>query len=128
MANVLIVDDANIMRLNIKNMLIKLGHTVIGEASSGFEAIEQYKVLKPDIVTMDITMPQDQGVKDGIESVKRIIEYDSHAKIIMITSHGEQDKVIRAVQEGASNYLLKPVKIEKLEQVIKSVLDNPVIP
>ncbi len=122
MANILIVDDAKIMRANIKKMLMHLGHTVIGEAENGYDAIEQYKLVHPDIVTMDITMPNHEGIADGIEAVKHIIEHDASAKIIMVTSHGEQDKVIRAIQNGASNYILKPLQIEKLEETISKML------
>ncbi len=121
MANILIVDDAKIMRANIKKMLNHLEHTVIGEAANGYEAIEQYKLLKPDLVTMDITMPNYEGVEDGIEAVKQITSFDSSAKIIMITSHGEQDKVIKAIQNGASNYVLKPLQIDKLKDVINKL-------
>ncbi|MCK5111519.1 MAG: response regulator [Arcobacteraceae bacterium] len=121
MANILVVDDAKIMRANIKSMLTHLGHTVAGEAENGYEAIEQYKLFKPDLVTMDITMPNYEGIADGIEAVKHIIEFDSNAKIIMITSHGEQDKVIRAIQNGASNYILKPLQIDKLEEIINKL-------
>lgn len=122
MAKVLVVDDAKIMRANIKKMLDHLGHTVTGEAGDGLEAIEQYKLFKPDLVTMDITMPPAGEVTDGIVSVQKIREFDPNAKIIMVTSHGEQDKVIRAIQAGASNYVLKPIKVEKLEEVIGKVL------
>jgi two-component system chemotaxis response regulator CheY len=118
MAKILIVDDAKIMRMSIKNMLNDLGHKVIGEASSGYSAIEEYKRLKPDIVTMDITMPQENDIADGIEAVKQIIAFDKSAKIVMITSHGEQEKVIKAIQSGASNYLLKPLKIDRLKDVL----------
>lgn len=118
MAKILVVDDAKIMRMSIKNMLNDLGHKVIGEANSGYSAIEEYKNLKPDVVTMDITMPQENGIEDGIEAVKQIIAYDKNAKIIMITSHGEQDKVIKAIQSGASNYLLKPLQMDKLKEVL----------
>lgn len=128
MATALVVDDAKIMRLNIKNMLESLGHQVIGEAENGFEAIEKYKVLKPDFVTMDITMPIAHGIKDGIEAVSRIVDFDVNAKVIIISSHGEQDKVIEAIKNGATNYLLKPVKIEKLKDIILKVFDNPIIP
>jgi len=118
MAKILIVDDAKIMRMSIKNMLNDLGHKVIGEASSGYSAIEEYKRLKPDIVTMDITMPQENDIADGIEAVKQIIAFDKNAKIVMITSHGEQEKVIKAIQSGASNYLLKPLKMDRLKEVL----------
>jgi two-component system chemotaxis response regulator CheY len=122
MAKVLVVDDAKIMRISIKSMIENLGHEVIAEAASGYEAIEMFKAYKPDIVTMDITMPADEGIADGIEAVKEIIAVDAGAKIIMITSHGEQEKVIRAIQSGASNYLLKPLQQEKLEEVVEKLL------
>ena len=118
MAKILVVDDAKIMRMSIKNMLNDLGHKVIGEASSGYSAIEEYKRLKPDIVTMDITMPQENDIADGIEAVKQIMAFDKNAKIVMITSHGEQEKVIKAIQSGASNYLLKPLKMDRLKEVL----------
>jgi two-component system chemotaxis response regulator CheY len=118
MAKILIVDDAKIMRMSIKNMLTDLGHKVIGEADSGYRAIQEYKNLKPDIVTMDITMPQENDIADGIEAVKQIMAFDKNAKIVMITSHGEQEKVIKAIQSGASNYLLKPLNIDRLKEVI----------
>ena len=116
MAKILVVDDAKIMRMNIKKMLTSLGHEVIAEAESGFDAIEQYKKFANDIdlTTMDITMPMHQGIEDGIAAVKGIVEFDPSAKIIMVTSHGEQAKVIQAIQSGASNYLLKPIQIDKL--------------
>jgi len=121
MANVLIVDDAKIMRLNLKIILEKLGHQVISEAQNGFEAIDKYKVTKPDFVTMDVTMPSINGINDGIDAVGEIIKYDKDAKIIMVTSHGEQDKVIKAIQNGASNYVLKPIKQDKLEEIINKL-------
>ena len=122
MATVLVVDDAKVMRINVKNMLEKLGHEVIAEAANGYSAIEQYKEHLPDFVTMDITMPGERGVADGIDSVKGIIDFHPAAKIIMVTSHGEQDKVIKAIQAGASNYLLKPIQVDKLEEVVDKVL------
>jgi two-component system chemotaxis response regulator CheY len=121
MANVLIVDDAKIMRLNLKIILEKLGHQIISEAQNGFEAIDKYKVTKPDFVTMDVTMPSINGINDGIDAVGEIIKYDKDAKIIMVTSHGEQDKVIKAIQNGASNYVLKPIKQDKLEEIINKL-------
>lgn len=121
MARILVVDDAKIMRMSIRNMLTDLGHKVIGEASSGYSAVQEYMQLKPDLVTMDITMPQENDVVDGIEAVKRIMEFDKDAKIVMITSHGEQEKVIKAIQSGATNYLLKPLKKERLKEVLDKI-------
>ena len=122
MARILVVDDAQIMRVNMIKMLKSLGHEVVGQAASGYDAIEQYKKLKPDLVTMDITMPAHNGIEDGIAATAEIIKFDPSAKIIMVTSHGEQQKVIGAIQSGAANYMLKPIKIEKLTETIKKVL------
>jgi len=122
MAKALIVDDAKIMRISLKKIIENLGHEVVGEADSGYMAIEQYKVLKPDFVTMDITMPAVEGIADGIEAVKEIMKIDKNAKIIMITSHGEQDKVIKAIQGGASHYILKPIDTNKVKDVLDKVL------
>jgi len=121
MAKVLIVDDAKIMRITIRRAMESLGHEVVAEASSGYSGIEQYKLFKPDFVTMDITMPANQGIKDGIEAVQNIIAFDKKAKIIMITSHGEEEKVIQAIQAGASNYMLKPLHANKLEDIISKL-------
>lgn len=123
MASVLVVDDAKLMRFNVKKMLDHLGHITIGEAEAGLEAIEKYKLLKPDLVTMDISMPPEREIKDGIDAVKGIIAYDPKAKIIMVTSHGEKDQVLKAIESGASNYLLKPLKMDKIEK-IKEIINK----
>ena len=122
MATVLVVDDAKVMRINIRNMLEELGHEVIAEAQNGYFGIELYKKHLPDLVTMDITMPSDRGIADGIDAVKGIIDFHPEAKVIMVTSHGEQEKVIRAIQNGANNYLLKPIQMEKLEEIVDKAL------
>jgi len=121
---VLIVDDAKVMRATLTNMLIKLGCQVVGDAQNGAEAIEQYKAFKPDFVTMDISMPEVDGVGDGIDAVKHIMLFDNDAKIIMATSHGEKEKVIRAIKNGASNYILKPIDIDKLAETINTLFDD----
>jgi two-component system chemotaxis response regulator CheY len=121
MAKVLIVDDAKIMQMSISKLMNELGHDVVSLAGSGYQGVAQYKLHKPDFVTMDITMPGEQGVEDGIEAVQHIIKFDKDAKIIMITSHGEQDKVIQAIQSGASNYMLKPLQKPKLQEIISKL-------
>jgi len=123
MKKVLVVDDASIMRLLIKKVLNKLGYNHIIEAETAYDAIELYKKVKPDFVTMDITMPMKNRLHDGIEAVRQIKEFDKDAKIIMITSHGEQDKVIEAIKAGAINYILKPLKEEKVKEVIEKLFD-----
>ena len=118
MANVLIVDDARIMRMNIRGVLEKLGHTVVGEADSGYTAIEEYKKCKPDFVTMDITMPEQHDIKDGIDAVVKIKEYDKDALVVMVTSHGEEQKVRKAIKAGARNYILKPINAASLGKIV----------
>lgn len=118
MARVLIVDDSVAMRRNLRTLVSRLGHRVVGEASNGEEALVEFMYHKPDLVTMDITMP----VMDGITSVKNIVEKFPNAKIIMISAHGQEKLVYDAVRSGAKHYLLKPIKIEKLNEVIDMVM------
>lgn len=121
MAKALVVDDSKIMRVNVRRMLEKLGHEVVGEAENGYQSISKYEETSPDFVTMDITMPEVNGVKDGIDAVEGIKKINPKAKIIMVTSHGEQDKVIRAIKNGASGYLLKPIKEDELKTKIEKL-------
>ncbi|MBZ9621866.1 response regulator [Clostridium tagluense] len=101
---VLITDDAVFMRLSLKNMLEKNGFEVVGEAENGAIAIEKYKILKPDIVTLDITMP----IMDGVEALKHIKAFDKSAKIIMISAMGQETIVREAVMFGATGFVIKP--------------------
>lgn len=110
MLRVLIVDDSLIIRKKITKIIQKLGHEVAFDAKNGKEAIEAYKTKKPDLVTMDITMPD----MDGITAVTHIIEEDPDAKIIMVTSMGQEEMVIKSIQAGAIGYILKPITNEKL--------------
>lgn len=110
MKRVLIVDDAAFMRMTIKNMLVKNGYEVVGEAENGRIAIEKYAELKPDVVTMDVTMPD----VDGVKSLKAIRAYDSNAKIIMITAMGQESMVKDAILSGAKGFIVKPFKEENV--------------
>ncbi|AQM59168.1 two-component system response regulator [Clostridium baratii] len=118
MINILIVDDAAFMRMMIKDILEKNGFNVIGEASNGLEAIELYKKEKPDIVTMDITMPK----VDGIEAVKLIKEYDNEAKIIMCSAMGQQAMVMDAIRAGAKDFIVKPFQADRVIEAINKVV------
>ncbi len=115
----LIVDDAMFMRRMLSDILEKGGHTVCGEASTGREAIERYKELKPDLVTMDIIMPD----MSGIEAVKEIRKIDPQAKILMVSAMGQQALVLEAVQSGALDYIVKPFQpsrvLESIERIFK---------
>ena len=110
MKKVLVVDDAAFMRLTLKTMLEKNGFQVVGEAENGRKATEMYKMLNPDIVTMDITMPD----MDGLEALGEIIKFDSKAKIIMLSAMGQEVKIKEAVVMGAKGFIVKPFKEDYL--------------
>ena len=111
---ILVVDDAMFMRTILKNILIDLGHEIVGEAGDGKEALEVYKICKPDIVTMDITMPI-----NGIDGVKMIKEYDNNAKIIMCSAMGQQTMVLEAIQNGALDFIVKPFTKDRIQDALK---------
>ncbi|HZX46205.1 MAG TPA: response regulator [Clostridia bacterium] len=115
---VLIVDDAAFMRMMIKDILSKNGYQVVGEAENGIKAVEKYAELKPDLVIMDITMPE----MDGIEAVKRIRAVDSGATIVMCSAMGQQAMVIEAIQAGAKDFIVKPFQPERVLEAVNKVL------
>lgn len=116
---VLIVDDAAFMRMMIKDILAKNGYEIIGEAENGQVAVERYKDLKPDLVTMDITMPE----MDGIGAVKEIKAFDPSACIIMCSAMGQQAMVIDAIQAGAKDFIVKPFQPERVLEAVSKALD-----
>ncbi|MGM0844608.1 MAG: response regulator [Bacillota bacterium] len=119
MANrILIVDDAAFMRMMIKDILSKNGFEVVGEAADGNQAVEKYKELNPDLVTMDITMPE----KDGIAALKEIKGIDGNAKIIMCSAMGQQAMVIDAIQAGAKDFIVKPFQADRVIEAIQKAL------
>jgi len=118
--NVLIVDDSLIMRVNLVRSLEGLGHNIVSEAIDGHSSIVAYKEYKPDLVTMDITMPD----MDGITAVQKIKEFDENANVIMVTSHGQEAMVMNALKAGAKGYILKPVSPEKLREAIGKIFSE----
>ncbi|WP_169083070.1 response regulator [Paenibacillus sp. PL91] len=119
MANrILIVDDAAFMRMMIRDILSKNGYEVVGEAQDGAQAVEKYKELKPDLTTMDITMPE----MDGISALKEIKKLDSNAKVIMCSAMGQQAMVIDAIQAGAKDFIVKPFQADRVIEAIKKTL------
>lgn len=116
---ILIVDDAAFMRLVLRNMLDKNGFEVVGEAANGQEAIEKYRTLTPDLVTMDITMP----IMEGIEAVKQIKQLDAAAKIIMCSAMGQQIMVVQSLQAGAKDFIVKPFQEERVLESIRRVVE-----
>lgn len=118
MKKLLIVDDAAFMRISIRNMLQNQDIEIVGEAANGLIAVEMYKELRPDIVTMDITMPE----MSGIEALKLIKAFDSQAKVIMVSSMGQEGMVKEAIISGAKTFIVKPFKEDLLHKTICKVL------
>jgi len=118
MATILIVDDAKFMRTLVKDALVPAGHEIIGEAENGNEAVELYKKLKPDLVTMDITMRE----KDGIEAAEEIIGHDPSARIIMVTALGQENLLTRAIKLGVKDFVVKPFPPERLQKAAEKAL------
>ena len=120
MAKILIVDDSMTSKKFLRTMLERAGCEIIGEASDGQEGIDKYKELKPDLVTMDITMP----IKNGIEALEEIMAYDSNAKVVMVTAAGQNTNMVEALKLGAADFIQKPFEIDQIAAVIKKVLEE----
>jgi two-component system chemotaxis response regulator CheY len=119
MANILIVDDSFLMRRKLNHMLTHEGHVIVGEASSGEEGFRKYQELNPDLVTMDINMPN----ISGIEAIEKIMKAFPDAKIIVISIIDDKSMVFKALEKGAKHYVFKPISIDKLSSVINQVLN-----
>ena len=120
MARVLLCDDSAFMRMMLKTTLVGLGHRIVGEAGDGEQAVEKYEELLPDLVTMDITMPN----VSGIEAVSRIREKDKDACIVMVSALGQQAIINEALEAGAKDFIIKPFVPEQIAAVLDRVL-NP---
>ena len=118
MARILIVEDAAFMRMMLKDILTKGGYEIAGEASDGNEAVAKYKEEKPDLVTLDITMPN----KDGIQALKEIKAYDPNANCLMCSAMGQQSMVIDAIQSGAKDFIVKPFQADRVIEAVKKVV------
>ena len=118
MANIMIVDDSRTSRKILKQILEDSGHTVVGEAVDGEEGYMKYKELKPDLVTLDITMPK----LDGLEALQLIKKCNENAKVVMITAAGQKEKMIQAIKYGAAEFIAKPYDEEDVKQVINKIL------
>lgn len=115
---ILLVDDAAFMRMMLKDILTKNGYEVIGEAENGQKAIDKYKELEPELVIMDITMPE----LDGITAVKEIKKVNPNATIVMCSAMGQQAMVIEAIQSGAKDFIVKPFQAERIIEAVKKVI------
>ena len=118
MARVLIVDDAAFMRKMLGDVLTKGGHEVIGEGANGVEAIAQYQALRPDIMTLDITMPE----KDGLAALREILTLEPAAKVVMCSALGQESKVLEAIKSGAKDFVVKPFQPDRVLDAIGKAL------
>ncbi len=116
--NILICDDAAFMRMMIKDILTKNGYTVVAEAENGLKAVEKYNESQPDLVLMDITMPE----MDGIQALKKIKSMDSSAKVIMCSAMGQQAMVIESIQSGAKDFIVKPFQADRVLEAVKKAI------
>lgn len=116
--NILICDDAAFMRMMIKDILTKNGYNVVGEVENGLKAVEKYSETKPDLVLMDITMPE----MDGIQALKKIKEQDPGATVIMCSAMGQQAMVIESIQAGAKDFIVKPFQADRVIEAVKKVV------
>ena len=118
MKRVMVCDDAAFMRMMIKDILVKNGYEIAAEAENGLKAVEQYPDAKPDLVLMDITMPE----VDGIEAVRRIKALDPNANVIMCSAMGQQAMVIEAIQAGAKDFIVKPFQANRVLEAVRKVI------
>ncbi|HTX08462.1 MAG TPA: response regulator [Solirubrobacteraceae bacterium] len=118
MARVLVVDDAAFMRKVVSDALASGGHEVVGEAGNGTEAVQRYQELSPELVTLDITMPE----KDGLEALGEIISIDPGARVLMCSALGQEAKVIESIQKGAKDFVVKPFQPAQLLEAVGKAL------
>jgi two-component system, chemotaxis family, chemotaxis protein CheY len=118
MARVLVVDDAAFMRKMVSDALAKGGHEVVGEASNGVEAIARFQELKPDLMTLDITMPE----KDGLSALADIMGADPSARVVMCSALGQESKVLEAIKLGAKDFVVKPFKPDRVIEAVGKAL------
>jgi two-component system, chemotaxis family, chemotaxis protein CheY len=118
MARVLVVDDAAFMRKMVGDALAKGGHEVVGEAGTGQEAIDRFQELNPDLMTLDITMPE----KDGLEALKEIVALDPAARVVMCSALGQESKVLEAIKSGAKDFVVKPFQPDRVLEAVSKAL------
>ena len=118
MPSVLIADDAAFMRMMIKNILTEAGYEIVGEAENGAVAVAKHRELKPDITTMDITMPE----LDGLSALRQIREADPTARVVMCSAMGQQSMVIESIQAGAKDFIVKPFQADRVLETLTKAL------
>ncbi len=120
MAKIMVVDDAAFLRAMLKDILVSAGHQVVFEAKNGQEAVDKYKAVQPDLVTMDITMP----IMEGIQAVKEIRLMDPEANIVMCSAMGQRNLIIQAIQSGAKDFIIKPFQSDRVLEAIDKAIGH----
>jgi two-component system chemotaxis response regulator CheY len=118
MARIMVVDDAAFMRKMLRDALSEGGHEVVGEAVNGADALKQYQEVRPDVTTLDITMPE----KDGLEALKDIIGFDPAARVVMCSALGQETKVLEAIKGGAKDFVVKPFQPDRVLAAVDKAL------
>jgi two-component system, chemotaxis family, chemotaxis protein CheY len=118
MARVLVVDDAAFMRKVLSDALAKGGHEIVGEAGNGVEAVQQFQALHPDVTTLDITMPE----KDGLEALREILVADPAARVVMCSALGQETKVLESIRAGAKDFVVKPFQPDRVLEAVDKAL------
>lgn len=116
---ILVTDDAPVIRLMLKDILEHYGYEIVAEAGNGNQSVEQYKLLKPDLVTMDITMPE----KDGIQALAEILAFDPKAKVVMVTAIDQRESLMKAIKLGAVDYIVKPFEDDRVISAVSKALE-----
>jgi two-component system chemotaxis response regulator CheY len=119
MARIMVVDDAAFMRKMLTDALAGGGHEIVGEAANGLEAVERYREVRPDVTTLDITMPE----KDGLDALLEILAYDPSARIVMCSALGQESKVLEAIKSGAKDFVVKPFQPERVLAAVGKALN-----
>ena len=118
MARVLIVDDAAFMRKMLSDALSGGGHEVVGEAANGNEAVQQFQALRPELTTLDITMPE----KDGLQALREILSFDPTARVVMCSALGQESKVLESIKAGAKDFVVKPFEASRVLEAVGKAL------
>ncbi len=121
MANIMIVDDSKFTRKMLSDILTEKGHQIVGEAENAEEAVELYERLKPDLVTLDIIMPEIEGT-DAISALKAMLRTNPNARVIIVSAMGQQEVVEECIQAGAKDFIVKPIQPSNVAGVVESVL------
>ena len=121
MARILVVDDALFMRRMLRDILEKEGHEIVAEGENAYEALKLYKKLKPDAVTLDIIMPEIDGL-NVMDAIKKIVAFDSGANIIMVSAMGQQEMIIESIQAGAKDFVVKPFQSSRVIEAVSRLV------